>query len=425
MSSIISGSLNGNQLDDGGKTQYGEKFLAEQASALYDFALGCVIENGGFGYLDAAGKVDTNSPRQAYVQSRMIQVFGLSHFFGDSSAKELVAHGITSLNRDFRDKKSQGYFNSIDLTGAPVMQEKLAYDHMFVLLAATMGVALDVAGSQELFDDIDKVIDSKFWDEKYAMMSNAWSLDFNEINSYRGVNANMHAVEALLAAYDLTKNKKYQERALRISKKVALEFAKPQAWLLPEHFDAQWKVDLEFNSDNVADQFCPYGVTIGHLFEWSRLLLQLQISCTEDGQHEDWIVEAATGLYAAGKKYGWSADGQVGFIYTMDWSAKSVVTARMHWVAAEAVMAAYVLWKMTGDNQYLQDYDLWWQYISDHVIDRVQGSWHHELDSKLQPQSGTWAGKPDAYHAFNACLLPLLPLGASFLGSALTTSKNN
>ena len=102
----------------------------------------------------------------------------------------------------------------------------------------------------------------------------------------------------------------------------------------------------------------------------------------------------------------------------MDWARKPVVRARMHWVAAEAVMAAYVLWKITGENEYVLDYDQWWSYIDTYLIDREFGSWHHELNPQQQVVEETWPGKPDVYHAFNACLLPLLPFEPSFIGSA-------
>ena len=314
MTAPISSDFNNHELERTGLTKFGETFLANQASKLYQFAQGSVIQGHGFGYLDTFGKVDATKSREVYVQSRMIQVFGLSHYFGDENGKQLVRHGIEVLNSDFHDKNFGGYFNAIDKFGAPAHPEKLAYDQMFVLLAAVMGVALNVPGAKELFEEIDQIIDSKYWDEKFGLMNNSWDSSFMTLDLYRGVNANMHAVEALLAAYDLTKNKKYQDRALRICRAVALDFAKPNLWLLPEHFDANWKVDQEFNINNKADQFRPYGVTIGHLFEWSRLLLQLQISLMNDGIHYDWIEESAVSLYETGKDFGWSADGTAGFI---------------------------------------------------------------------------------------------------------------
>ncbi|CAB4770423.1 unannotated protein [freshwater metagenome] len=83
-------------------------------------------------------------------------------------------------------------------------------------------------------------------------------------------------------------------------------------------------------------------------------------------------------------------------------------------------MAAYTLWKITGESEYLKDYDMWWAYIDEHVLDQQLGSWHHELDTNNQPSESMWPGKPDIYHSFNACIMPLLPLKSSFIASALS-----
>jgi mannose/cellobiose epimerase-like protein (N-acyl-D-glucosamine 2-epimerase family) len=51
------------------------------------------------------------------------------------------------------------------------------------------------------------------------------------------------------------------------------------------------------------------------------------------------------------------------------------------------------------------------------VIDRKLGSWHHELDRHNRPAATVWKGKPDAYHAVQATLLPRIPVGISVAGS--------
>jgi sulfoquinovose isomerase len=43
-------------------------------------------------------------------------------------------------------------------------------------------------------------------------------------------------------------------------------------------------------------------------------------------------------------------------------------------------------------------------------VDQVGGSWHHELAPDGRPAATVWAGKPDVYHAFQAAVLPVLPL---------------
>ena len=42
--------------------------------------------------------------------------------------------------------------------------------------------------------------------------------------------------------------------------------------------------------------------------------------------------------------------------------------------------------------------------------DRKRGSWHHELGPDNKPAESVWSGKPDVYHAFQATILPQLPL---------------
>ena len=403
-------------LNESGSTIFGEKFLLKEAKSLIEFARGSEIVSGGFGYLNSRGQVDSSQPRQAYVQCRMIQVFGLTHLMGLQDSSRLIKHGVDALNDLFFDQRNSGFFNAIEISGKPIGFSKLGYDHMFVLLAAVTATAAGVEGAPKLLQRAEDAIDRFFWDPAYEMMNDHWDVGFSVLSSYRGINVNMHAVEALTAAFELTKDSKYLDRALAICKRTINEFARNNHWLLPEHFSSSWKPELEFNHDNPADQFRPYGVTIGHLFEWSRLVMQVGLLVKDQAGYE-WIEEGARKLYEHAKKYGWNADNAPGFIYTMDWQMRPVVHSRMHWVAAEAVMAAYVLWRITGDQNFLIDYDHWWLFIDRHVIDHEFGSWHHELNSQLKVIETTWPGKPDIYHAFNACLMPLLPFQPSFIGS--------
>jgi mannose/cellobiose epimerase-like protein (N-acyl-D-glucosamine 2-epimerase family) len=405
-------------IDDTGSTLYGEKFLLKEAKSLIDFARGSEVINGGFGYLNSQGQVDSSQPRQAYVQCRMIQVFGLTHLMGIQDSSRLIKHGVDALNDLFFDPENAGFFNAIDASGKAIGSAKLGYDHMFVLLAAMTAKTAGIEGAQQLLQRAEYAIDKFFWDTEFEMMNDQWDLEFSNLSGYRGINVNMHAVEALTAAYDVTKESKYLDRALAICKRTIDEFARSNQWLLPEHFSSSWEPDLEFNHDNPADQFRPYGVTIGHLFEWSRLVLQVGLNVKGEAGYE-WIEEGARKLYDQAKKYGWNADNSPGFIYTMDWQKRPVVHSRMQWVAAEAVMSAYVLWRVTGEQDFLIDYGNWWSFIDHHVIDKKFGSWHHELNSQLQVIETTWPGKPDIYHSLNACLLPLLPFQPSFIGSVI------
>ena len=113
-------------------------------------------------------------------------------------------------------------------------------------------------------------------------------------------------------------------------------------------------------------------------------------------------------------------DGADGFVYTVDWSGQPVVRERMHWVAAEATATAAALHQATGEASYADWYATWWEHIDACFRDPEHGSWHHELSPGLEPSSQTWQGKPDTYHAFQATLIPRLPLSPT-LAKALAS----
>ncbi len=59
----------------------------------------------------------------------------------------------------------------------------------------------------------------------------------------------------------------------------------------------------------------------------------------------------------------------------------------------------------------------WWSYAQENLVVEP-GKWTHELDTQNLKSTGTWAGKPDVYHAAQMVLLPLLPPAPTF-GAAL------
>jgi sulfoquinovose isomerase len=240
------------------------------------------------------------------------------------------------------------------------------------------------------------------------MVAEEWDESFTTLDPYRGVNANMHTVEALLAAADVTGDASLLDKVLRIVSRVVHDLGPQHDWRLPEHFDEQWQPILDYNLDAPADPFRPYGATIGHWLEWSRLALDLRAALGDAAP--PWLLDDAVALFNASVREGWAVDGADGFVYTVDWEGTPVVRERMHWVAAEATATAAALHSATGDAAYDDWYGTWWDHVEACFIDRERGSWWHELDPTNRPGGVVWDGKPDTYHAFQATLFPRLPL---------------
>jgi mannose/cellobiose epimerase-like protein (N-acyl-D-glucosamine 2-epimerase family) len=348
----------------------------------------------------------------------MTHIFALGLLAGEAAAPggpdlaglaDLVGHGVRSLTADFHDARFGGWFSAVTPQG-PVDAGKQAYGHAFVVLAASSAAASGAPGAHDLLNEALAVQDGRFWQEGPGLVVDAWDRTWSQMDPYRGINANMHTVEAYLAAGDVTGDERWHARAGRIAATVAT-WAGRNAWRIPEHFDAGWRPLLEHNRDRPAHPFQPYGATVGHGLEWARLLVAVDASLVSPPAG---LVEAAVELADRAVADGWSVDGPPGFVYTTDWDGVPVVRARMHWVVAEAICTAEALRRATGQERFVQMRDTWWRFADEYLVDHVRGSWHHELDASNVPSGHTWPGKPDVYHAYQAALSSVVPTSPSF-----------
>jgi len=384
------------------------RWLESESRALLDFARAAAVPQG-FGYLDAEGLLDPAHPVELWVTCRMTHCFSLGSLLGVPGAGPLADHGVGALSGALRDVEHGGWFSAVGADG-PVNEAKEAYAHAFVVLATSSATAAGRPGARELLTEALRVSEERFWREDEGAVLESWDRAFTTAEEYRGVNANMHTVEAYLAAADVTGQDVWLDRAVRILRRVLDGYARDHDWRIPEHFTRTWEPVPEYNDDDRAHPFRPFGVTVGHGLEWARLALHAREGLIARGRAtEGWLLEAAQGLFDRAVLEGWAVDGADGFVYTVDFSGEPVVHERMHWVVCEAISAAAALEAVTGEERYAQWYQRAWDYAATHLIERP-GAWRHELDAANAPSGRTWPGKPDTYHALQATLVPRLPL---------------
>ncbi|PIA70895.1 sugar isomerase [Pseudomonas sediminis] len=388
-------------------------WLNDECLRLLPFARGAKVEQG-FAALDVHGRLPEGAIAELIHTTRMTHCFALAHIQGIPGHAALVDHGLAALRGALWDEAHGGWFADATRSGG-----KSAYLHAFVALAASSARVAGRPAAQALLDDAIEIIERHFWSEEEGALRESFNRDWRDEEAYRGANSNMHGVEAFLALADVTGNALWLQRALRIAERLIHRHAAACGHVVVEHFDAHWQALPEYNADNRADPFRPYGSTPGHAFEWARLLLHLEAALTKAVlAAPDWLLIDAKGLFASACQHAWQADGAPGLVYSLDWNQQPVVRARLHWVHAEAVAAAAALVQRTGEAAYEQWYRQGWAFITEHFIDLHGGSWHHELDEHNQPAARIWAGKPDLYHAYQAVLLPPLALAPS-LATAL------
>jgi mannose/cellobiose epimerase-like protein (N-acyl-D-glucosamine 2-epimerase family) len=323
--------------------------LEAERRRLLAFAARSRHPDGGFAWLRTDGTPDLARPRELWINTRM------THVFAQAGDAELTEHGLRALREAFRDGEHGGWFSVAGVPG-----DKRAYEHVFVVLAAAS------AGDEALLGEALEVLETRFWDEGAGALVDVCSRDWSAVEPYRGANANMHGVEAMVACG-------WRERAQRVTRRFV------GGDHVVEHYDADWRPLPDYNRDDPAHRFRPYGITPGHGFEWARLAYRLGF-------------EAEARRLFAGALTGWDGSG---FVYTVDWDGRPVVRQRLHWVLCEAIAAAAVLGEAANEAQ-------GWELAERVFIDREGGSWWHELDVDNRPASTVWDGKPDVYHALCA-----------------------
>lgn len=391
-------------------------WLAEQVEKQLAFGRAFPHPDGGAAWLDANGRPDLTRPVHTWITARMAHVYSLGSLLDIPGAADLADTALAGLTGRLHDDEHGGWVSSIARDGT-VDGTKSAYTTAFVLLAASTSSVAGRPAAPALLGEAVDVLD-RFRTES-GLYAERWDRAWTRLDDYRGVNANMHLVESFLAAADATGDRSFLDRAQVIAERV-VGWADDADWRVPEHFDTDWRPLLDHHLDQPDHPFEPYGATVGHGLEWSRLILTLRaaLSFSSGPGAPGWMLPAARSLFERAVTDGWAADGHPGFVYTTDWDGRPVVRMRMHWVLCEAICAAAALHEATGDSAYDEHYRDWWAHAVDHWIDPVLGSWQHQLTPELEPADSVWPGRPDLYHSLHAVLLPRLPLWPSAARSA-------
>lgn len=392
----------------------------------------------GFGTMDADGNVHDQAPVQLYITARMTHIYSLGVLLGLPGCRRLAAHGIHCLREYFRDPVHGGWYDAIEPTlgedgkarPAAGHDDKRSYSMAFVMLGAATATAANREHAHELLQDVLRDHDEHWWDDEAGMVVESYNRDYSVCEPYRGMNSNMHTVEALLVAADVTHEKVWLERAVRILRNV-VDKSRDHAWRIPEHFDENWVYQRDYHVDDPLDPHRAYGHAVGHAFEFTRLLLEARAMWHEAGKDlEDWMLEGATEIFERARVDAWRRDGAEGFAFTVDDDGQIMNHDRLGWVCFEAINAAVTLYRTSANGErtmgdmehYEHCYHAWIDYAARYLLGD-DGSVVAKLNRANEPIDMLNATKRETiYHAVQALLLPRLPLTPS-IALALATNK--
>ncbi|WP_373946532.1 AGE family epimerase/isomerase [Paracoccus marcusii] len=372
-------------------------FLARDAHRALNFFDASIRPEGGFHVLDLDGTPLPGTVQELHTTTRLVHSYALAQMAGRPDRAGIVDQGMDWLWRAHRDTDHGGYLWAVDGT-APVEGPKLAYGHVFVLLAASSAKMIGHPDADRLLADITQVLDRHYWDDDAGLFRDEFTRDWQAFSTYRGMNANMHGVEALLAAFEATGAPVHLDRAGRILDFFIAGQAAAHGWRIPEHYDDCWRPDHAYAGNPM---FRPAGTTPGHSLEMARLLLHWWDLA---GRPDTGAVAQARALVDTALADAWADRG--GLAYTLR-DGRVHNPARYWWPVTEAIGALAALIKLDprpGDGDW---YRRLWAFADGHLIDHARGGWFPELGGDDRPAATQFRGKPDIYHALQADLLPL------------------
>ncbi|SFR14251.1 AGE family epimerase/isomerase [Poseidonocella sedimentorum] len=374
-------------------------WLREDALRQLEFFRASLRPDGGFDVLDLDGAPLGEGPQELHTTTRMVHSYALAHAAGAPDCAGIVEAGLAYLQTHHRDAEHGGFFWSVRRDGAPVRDEKLAYGHVFVLLAASTARAAGFAGTEPLLAEIAALIDRRFWDDAAGLLRDEFTRDWQPFSDYRGYNSNMHGCEAFLAAFEATGERAFLDKAGRILDFFLTRIAPDHGWRLPEHFTPDWEVDLDYAGDPM---FRPKGTTPGHSLELARLALQhWDLAGRADAQAPD----RARRLAEQALRDAWRPEG--GLVYTLDYSGAVQVADRYWWPVCEGIGALAALQRAAPEPADERWYRTLWASAAALFVDEARGGWFPEVDDAGRPAARQFLGKPDIYHALQADVLPL------------------
>ena len=378
------------------------RWLARDALRSLDFFRPSIRDDGGFHTLDVDGTRLASGVQELHTTTRLVHSFALGHLAGVPDCAGVIDAGMRYLVQGHRDAEFEGYLWARD--GASIVDDrKLAYGHVFVLLAASSALMAGHPEADALILDATSNLDRHFWEEGPGLFADEWTREWLPFSDYRGLNANMHGVEALLAAFEATGHEVCLERAGRILDFFMGRIAPQHGWRLPEHYHADWTVDPSYSGNPM---FRPPGTTPGHSFELSRLALQ---HWDLAGRPDSSAPDAARRVTMQALADGWDDARGGGLVYTLDHDGTPAIRDRYWWPVTEAIGAVASLIKLDRTAEDEAWYRRLWTFADAHFVDHANGGWFHEIDGEGRPTATQFTGKPDIYHALQADLFPLAP----------------
>jgi len=360
-------------------------------------------ERGGWmAWLSNDLQPDRSQPKGLIVNSRILWAFSAVHrTHPDPLYREMADRAFEVVTQRFWDHDRGGAFWRLTDEGEVLDDSKKIYGQAFCIYALSeyhlaFGASNALDRATELFQLIEQHAHDHEYGGYFEVRNRDWSeagsdarLSEKDMNEKKSMNNHLHVLEAYTNLYRVWKDPRVAERLHELIRLFEGRILDTQTHHFHHFFDEQWKV----RSDTY---------TFGHDIEGSWLLCE-----AAEALGDEPLVERvrALGVRMAAAALAGGVDADGGLCYEGK-DGQVVDHGRECWPQAEALVGFINAWQVSGDAMYLQSACRVWEYIQQHLVDRLHGEWFWRIkedgtpDDQL-PKVSEWKGP---YHASRACL---------------------
>ncbi|HZL79051.1 MAG TPA: AGE family epimerase/isomerase [Candidatus Limnocylindrales bacterium] len=389
------------------------KHLARRASDqlfghLMPFWCGPAVdhEQGGWmGWLANDLKPDRTQPKGLIVNCRILWAFSAVHRARPEKLyQQMAGRALDFVTDHFWDSQSGGAFWRLDDSGKVIDDSKKIYGQAFYIYALTefhrafggLGGQPALERAKELFELIERHAHDAKFGGYLEVCKRDWSeagadarLSEKDMNEKKSMNNHLHVLEAYTNLYRVWKEARVAERLRELIEIFLTRILDARTNHFHHFFDEQWRV----RSDTY---------TFGHDIEGSWLLCE---AAEELGDQTLMERVRAVVLPMAGVVLNESFTAS-GAIYYEGKGGEIIDHGRECWPQAEAVIGFLNAYQLSGDEKFLEAAQRAWNFIEQHLVDRVHGEWFWRINENGQPDPklpkvSEWKGP---YHGSRVCL---------------------
>ena len=372
-------------------------------------------EQGGWmGWLSNELKPDRTQPKGLIVNSRILWAFSAVHQARpDALFKQMAGRAFDFVMNHFWDVQLGGAFWRLDDTGRVLDDSKKIYGQAFAIYALVeyhraFGVPVALARAIDLFELIERHAHDSKYSGYLEVRQRNWSeadadarLSDKDMNEKKSMNNHLHLLEAYTNLYRVWKDQRVEQRLRELIALFEQRILDPRTLHLHHFFNEQWQV----RSDTY---------TFGHDIEGTWLLCEAA-EVLGDISLLKRVQAVALRMAEVALREGIDADGALRYEGK---GGKIIDAGKECWPQAEAVIGFLNAFQLSGDEKYLNASLRAWDFIENHLVDRVHGEWFWRITPEGRvdptlPKVNEWKGP---YHGSRACLETLHRLRAISAG---------